>query len=51
MAFIRRALSRATDPSIVSLVVMFVGLVVVFGFGVAAIVVGAVGFIASEVAG
>jgi hypothetical protein len=51
MSSVRRVLSRLSDPSAISLAVMSAGLVALFGFAVAAVVVGAVSFVASEVAG
>ena len=51
MSSVRRVIGLLRDPSVVSLVVLTGGLVALFGVAVAAVVVGAVGFVASEVAG
>lgn len=51
MLSIRRALSRLLDPSAAFLAVFAAGTIACFGVGVAAIVVGFIGFVASEVAG
>ncbi len=47
----RKLLALLVDPSSLSLALLAVGLFVVVGVGWALVVVGAAGFIASEVAG